>query len=273
MGNKLNHAVSDEVAYKVYSTLDYDKFKYIDGNRDVEHLSNLRKSIKEHGWYRQPILVNERFEIIEGQHRFVVCKENDLPIEYIVQNGLRATDCAPLNTGRTNWRARNYVHLHSMNSVDYMYFEELLQRFKFSARVTYVATGKSLTGGGVTKVLNGGTLKCNSDDYEKGCRNLQWLSQFNEDIKREGLRGTKDALFTALIFAKNSKSISVAQLTDRVHRNFSRYGKSIADMTDAIEKTNIIYNYKCKVENTVDLVSEYRLAARRERVNESKAES
>lgn len=270
MGNKVTIG-SDKVAYNVHVTMNYDKFRFIDGNRDVEYLANLRKSIKTHGWYRQPILVNERFEIIEGQHRFTVCKELGLPIEYIIQPGLVAEDCAPLNTGRTNWRTKNYAHLHAVKSVDFMYFEELLNQFHFSPRVTLVAIGSSLTGGGVSKVVKDGTLTCGSEEYDKGSRTLRWLSQFNDDVKQSGVRGSKDNLYMALIFARNSKSVSIDNLTYRVHRNFSRFGKAIADMTDAVEKVNAIYNYKVKTENIVDLVSEYRIAARKEKINESKA--
>lgn len=269
MGNKVTVG-ADKVAYHVYVTANYDKFRFIDGNRDINSLSNLRKSIKSHGWYRQPILVNERFEIIEGQHRYSVCKEIGLPIEYIVQPGLAASDCAPLNTGRTNWRTRNYAHLHAVGNIDYMYFEELLNQFQFSPRVTLVAIGTSLTGGGINKTVKGGTLKCSPEQYEKGSRTLRWLSQFNEDIKQSGIRGSRDNLYMALIFARNSKSVSTDNLTDRVHRNFARFGKAIADMTDAVEKVNEIYNYKVKTENIIDLVAEYRIASRKEKINESK---
>lgn len=273
MSYKVKRQTNDEVAYQVYRTYDYDKFKYVDGNRDIKSTAKVKKSIKEHGYYRQPILVNEFLEIIEGQHRFLACKELGLPIEYVIQSGLRAKDCAPLNTGRTNWRTKNYVHLHSVSTVDYMYFETMIEQFQFSPRVTYVAIGKSLAGGYADKVIQSGNLICTPEEYEYGSRTLRWLSTFKEDVRKHDLRGNKDALYMALIFARNSKFVSVEALTDRIHKNFSKYGRSIADITDAIEKTNDIYNYRCKTENTVDLVSEYRLAMRKEKIHESKAES
>lgn len=265
MGNKVNIG-SDKVAYNVHVTMDYGKFRFIDGNRDVTHLTNLRKSIKNHGWYRQPILVNERFEIIEGQHRFMVCKELELPIEYIIQPGLLVTDCAPLNTGRTNWKTKEYVHLGTVSKNDYRYFEYMLQHYGFSVCVTYAAMGKSITGGGADGIVRSGNLICSTEDYNNACTVLEWLVPFREDVKNADLRGNKDSLYKALIFARNSKQISIDNLTERVHRNFFRYGRAIADLTDAIEKTEKIYNYKCKTENTVDIVSEYRMAIRKEKL-------
>lgn len=271
MNNRKSKLPPDGVAYSVLVTSDYSKFQFVDGNREVSRLAKLKKSIKENGWYRQPILVNEFFQIIEGQHRYLVCKELELPIEYIIQPGLRAKDCAPLNTGRNNWRVKDYVHLNTIDNVDYMYFEELLHRYGFSARITMVAIGKNITGGGASQVIESGNLKCSPEEYAKGERILRWLSQFRDDVKDAEIRGHKDSIYIALIFARNSKSISVDALTERVHRNFQRYGRSVADVMDAIEKTNDIYNYRCKTENTVDLVSEYRQAVRKEKINESKA--
>lgn len=268
--NEYDEPIYDVSAYYVRKTNDYGKFKFIDGNRDVDKTASLKKSIKENGWYRQPILVNKRFEIIEGQHRFVVCKELRLPIEYIVQEGLKAKDCAPLNVGRRNWAIKDYVHLGAVSSDAYRYFEYLLQRFGFSPAVTYVATGRSLTGGGMNHVIRSGFLTCTPEEYDMASSTLEWLSQFKEDVKAADLRGSKDALYLGLIFARRSKQVSTDALTDRVHRNFSRYGRAVADITDAIEKTEKIYNYKCKVENTADLVSEYRKAVRREKEDASK---
>lgn len=263
--NEFGEAIYDVTGYYTRKTNDYKKFKFVDGNRDVGKTSVLKKSIKENGWYRQPILVNEKFEIIEGQHRFVVCRDLGLPIEYIVQTGLQAKDCAPLNVGRKNWRTKDYVHLGTVDSDDYRYFELMMQRFGFPPRIIWVAMGKSLTGAHINDLVKSGNISCAPDEYNRASNILEWLTQFREDVKQNDLRGRKDELFIALIFAYNSKQVDVKDLTDRVHRNFLRYGRAIADSTDAIEKTEKIYNYKCKSENTIDLVSEYRQALRRER--------
>lgn len=268
--NEYDEPIYDVSAYYVRKTNDYGKFKFVDGNRDIEKTAILKKSISENGWYRQPILVNENFQIIEGQHRFVVCKELMLPIEYIVEKGLEAKDCAPLNSGRRNWSVKNYVHLGAVSSDSYQYFEFLIQRFGFSSPVTYVAMGRSLTGGGISNMIKSGRLTCSADEYNTASNTLEWLSQFKDDVKAHDLRGHKDALYLALIFAKNSKQVSTEVLTERVHRNFSRYGRAVADVMDAVEKTDGIYNYKCKIENTIDLVSEYRKAVRREKEDASK---
>ena len=233
--NEFGDPIFDVTAYYVRKTNNYKKFRFVDGNRDVARTGRIRNSIKENGWYRQPILVNEHFEIIEGQHRFVVCKELGLPIEYVVQEGLEVKDCVPLNVSRKNWSVADYVHLNATSIDDYKYFELMMQRFGFPPRTVYAAMGRSVQGNHVEHFIKAGTLTCTVEEYNAASSILQWLSQFKEDIRENDLRGRKDNLFLALIFAHNSRSISVDALTERVHRNFSKYGKAIATIDDAVE--------------------------------------
>ena len=74
----------------VYRTNDYSLFSKLDGNRDVNkaHLHRLKKSIKEESLC-VPIIVNEKYEIIDGQHRFSCWENLMLPVYYIVVEGYK----------------------------------------------------------------------------------------------------------------------------------------------------------------------------------------
>jgi hypothetical protein len=136
--------VTDEVIYVAHKTFDYEKFQFLEGNRDISiaSVNQLKKSFISYGSLRQPILVNENYEIIEGQHRYMACKELGIPIEYVIQEGAKVSTCVPLNSGRHNWQSKNYVHLYAQKSTGYTYFEELLNTYHFTPRVTYVALGE-----------------------------------------------------------------------------------------------------------------------------------
>lgn len=74
---------------QVHTTTDYFLFfKPIEGNRNknIIHLSRLKKSISENYLFTV-IIVNEKYEIIDGQHRFECVKELKLPLHYIVCKG------------------------------------------------------------------------------------------------------------------------------------------------------------------------------------------
>lgn len=103
----------DKPIMQVYSTTDYDKFSFFDENRNINpsHVENLKKSIKTLGLLRAPILVNENFEIIEGQHRFEACKELDIPIEYIKGTGYNTEHIQALNNCVRKWTMDNFLEL------------------------------------------------------------------------------------------------------------------------------------------------------------------
>lgn len=63
-------------------TSDYFRFKILDGNRDVlkSHVNKIKESMKKFGWIGPGIIVNEKFEIIDGQTRFYAAKELGLPM-------------------------------------------------------------------------------------------------------------------------------------------------------------------------------------------------
>ena len=70
----------------IHKTNDYEIFKKVACNRDKnpKHLSNIKKLIlKDNLLHLHPILVNEKMEVIDGQHRLEVAKELGLDIYYI----------------------------------------------------------------------------------------------------------------------------------------------------------------------------------------------
>ena len=73
---------------QVHKTTDYFLFKPIDGNRNKNllHINRLKKSISENYLFTV-IIVNENYEIIDGQHRFECIKELELPLYYITCKG------------------------------------------------------------------------------------------------------------------------------------------------------------------------------------------
>lgn len=83
----------------IYSSEDYSVFRKLNGNRSVleQRKNMIMASITERGWIRNPVVVNEKMEIIDGQGRFEALKELGLPIEYVVAKGASISDCIALN--------------------------------------------------------------------------------------------------------------------------------------------------------------------------------
>lgn len=67
----------------IFETTNYEMFKFLDQNRQPQNRPMLTDSIKKHGLL-MPIDVNEKMQIIDGQHRFLACKQLGLPVQYRV---------------------------------------------------------------------------------------------------------------------------------------------------------------------------------------------
>lgn len=95
---------------KIYETTDYDLFKKLPDNRDVlsGRVNKLIASISER-YILNPIAVNEKWEIIDGQGRFEARKALGLPIHFYIVSGASSDDCRRLNKYNTKWEALDFA--------------------------------------------------------------------------------------------------------------------------------------------------------------------
>tara|TARA_Y100001973_G_C5171976_1_gene319648 strand:- start:769 stop:1521 length:753 start_codon:yes stop_codon:yes gene_type:complete len=94
----------------VYKTNDYSLFSKLDGNRNINkaHFVRLKKSIQEQSLC-VPIIVNEEYKIIDGQHRFESWKSLMLPVYYIVVEGYGLKEIQRINANSMNWKMMDYA--------------------------------------------------------------------------------------------------------------------------------------------------------------------
>jgi hypothetical protein len=95
----------------VYSSKDYEKFKIIEGNRiaNPKHVNRLYQSIMDNGLLCNPIIVNKKYEIIDGQHRFLAAKKADIKIFYIMLDDYNLSDVHTLNLNQKNWTKKDFM--------------------------------------------------------------------------------------------------------------------------------------------------------------------
>lgn len=123
---------------KIYTTKDYSLFKTLDGNRSINHLhlARLRKSMKKN-LLTTIIQVNENFEIIDGQHRFLVCKELDLPLHYIISKKYGLNEVQILNANMQNWQISDYVNGYAdLGYENYVIYRQFVKDYAFQASVS-----------------------------------------------------------------------------------------------------------------------------------------
>jgi hypothetical protein len=147
----------------IHTTKEYHLFKSIGGNRDVNqlHLTRLRKAIKLNYLFTV-IVVNEHYEIIDGQHRFEVIKELGLPLNYVVCEGYGVVEVQQLNQNSKNWTMDDFLEGYcSLGKKDYIIYREFKNKHGFGhSECLYMLTGN--TNGQLTKLFTDGFLVISS---------------------------------------------------------------------------------------------------------------
>ena len=126
------------------TTRDYSKFKKINGNRVVEEkrVIELMTSFEE-SYLTPTIDVNEKFEVIDGQHRLEAAKRLGLPIGYEIHVGWGLEECQVLNRLRKNWGKDDFRDSFAgIGNVAYLQlieFQELYPDFKVGTAESIVS--------------------------------------------------------------------------------------------------------------------------------------
>jgi hypothetical protein len=123
----------NQIIGTVYKTTDYSQFKILKGNRALKllHLERLRKSF-EHKQLNVPIIVNERFEIIDGQNRFQIIKDLNLPVYFIINEGYGLPEVQQINAISLKWSPEDYLDSYTeLGKVDYIRTKEFYEKYNF----------------------------------------------------------------------------------------------------------------------------------------------
>lgn len=99
------------------STKDYKKFKLLHGNRriDKHHVTKIGESMALYPeiFKIRPILVNDAFEIIDGQHRYYAAKELGIPVWYEKGGDIKTEDAVIINQNQRNWSVLDYARSYA----------------------------------------------------------------------------------------------------------------------------------------------------------------
>ena len=112
-------------------TENYDMFKKIGGNRKINksNYAKIVKSMKEEQLII-PIVVNEKYEIIDGQHRYTACKDLGKPVYFYMVRGYGLNQVKRANIASSNWKKENYLDMFvAENNEVYKEFEEIKERY------------------------------------------------------------------------------------------------------------------------------------------------
>jgi hypothetical protein len=146
----------------IQSTTNYSAFKFRNDNRDVDFkkVQRIVQSIYDNGSIMCPAIVNDKREVIDGQHRLNALKqiyETDgvaHPYYFITVSDYAAKQMILLNTLNNVWVKPDFLKHHiSNNNQNYILFKQFIEKFKWLNSTTseILFTGK-IDGANSTRV-------------------------------------------------------------------------------------------------------------------------
>lgn len=227
---------------KIKSTNDYNRFKIFDGNRKLNHAHikamEATLSEKPHLIPLNPILVNDKFEIIDGQHRFEAIKKLGLEIHYIVGDNLGLEDIQALNAASKNWTptdfAKSYRDLGDKNYDIYLEFKRIY-KFNHDILLNYLSLDKPMT----TTVFKRGLFRVTNKDKSVDLADkLSSLENFYSGYKRRSF---------ALAFQRmwENPEYDHKQMLEKMEK----YGHKLQDYAlpnDYLRALEEIYNFRSR---------------------------
>ena len=218
MGNKLYTSI--------YVTEDYDKFKKLPANRDAKTAQRIIDSIKKVGYVLSPILVNEKFEVIDGQNRLLALKEMKLPVHYMIQPGIGIKECRALNIGQSNWTSRQFLESYAEDgSADYQRLRDLL--LEFGDRVAlegiiYISHPILIPpagNGNAYRVIRDGRWQMTEAGYARARKNVGLLLDLGSyELMRRCEVGARQ-WWGAMGYAVNHPKVNIRNLIDRLKKD------------------------------------------------------
>lgn len=164
-------------------TSDYDKFSFIKANRDQSrgHIETLKKAFEEIGNLTkvQPILVNDRFQIVDGQHRFTAIKELGEPVYYTKVSGLGVNEARSMNLLHRTWRVDDFAKSYALSGdKNYQKYIQLKEDYGFSHTVILLYISNRLDNTGTLQEFREGNFVI--EDEDGAVDRLEYLSKAAE---------------------------------------------------------------------------------------------
>lgn len=117
-------------------TFNYDKFNGLLGNRDLKKraLKRVGNEFESVGHFDPafPIVVDEQFNVLDGQHRLHVAKEKGWPVFFVVSKSVARSMVPGLNSSSTPWGIEDYLEwFASQGLADYVEAKSFLAESKW----------------------------------------------------------------------------------------------------------------------------------------------
>lgn len=234
---------------KIKSTQDYNLFKKVFGNRELSqsHVKRLSEAFAENKTLAQYsfITVNEKMEVIDGQHRLEALKQLGQKVYYMVVPGLTLKDVQKLNSGGKQWRPLDFAKsFRVLGYESYRLYLEFKAKYKYNHDVLlkYMSLDQNIS----TQAFKEGKFKVK--DLASSVAYCQQLSEIAEKYEKATLRDQALALLTLMKHPAYNQKRMLEKLSK--HSNKIREAHGEFECQRELER---IYNFGNKKSEIVRL--------------------
>lgn len=132
----------------ILKTLDFSLFKFRKDNRqeiNENHVKKLIESIKNRNLLEfRPIIINNDYEVMDGQHRLMAAKSLGVDIYYKIEKKIKPEDMIQLNLSKS-WSMNDYLNFYiQRNFDDYVALYNFMKKNNLSLSIALsIVCGKS----------------------------------------------------------------------------------------------------------------------------------
>ena len=245
------------MANEILKTNDYSIFKNLVGNREIQKRADqICETIRKIGFRKQPILVNENMEIIDGQARFEALRRLNLPIQYVVEQGIGLEECRIMNSANKAWNRTDYIYSYaSEGNMNYQRIIELSERFQVQdQQIVMMACGLDCH----FKKIKEGKLVVDDEHYALAIKRLSVFKKYEPLLTKFG--GKKKTFACAIFWLADcdiDHDYMVEKLTKFNPDEF--YTNSTETVIESMQRA---YNFKREKKNCIFVYEEYRKKTR-----------
>lgn len=226
----------------IKKTKDYSLFKLSKRNRPIKQVKvdNLVKSIKKVNLLDSyPILVNEKYEVMDGQHRLKAAEKLGLEVYYSLKKEAVDEVMILTNNNQNKWQISVYLNFFADNE-NYKKFKEYLTKYPFvpMSSLMYIIGPSTITGGSTNKAFREGTFLVENE--EEGREILEALREI-EPYLHDGV-STNRQFYKAFRRVFEHPDFDAERLIERFKVSGRRL-HMFANIKEYIRGIEDIYNY------------------------------
>lgn len=231
-------------------TSDYSIFKKLPGNREIDacNLKKITASLKTNNMLEfRPLLVNDKMEVIDGQHRLEAAKALGLEVYFTIKTECAPLDMVLLNNAQKGWVLEDYIHFHASQGNE-SYKELIKISHKNSISVKDACYLSCLHSGKAYRNLKEGKLDQDISKVSEEIRERVWKIEQVKRLIDEKTMGNKFYL-TSVAFKKafiqlfNNGSFDFDLFITKLNMGISKVHRCTT-ATQYYDMFKAIYNYR-----------------------------